>query len=80
MDRSGLGSRSFGVKVLLDSKSIDLNCIDFVSNEVVVEDTVVVAGNDNVIGIIVVVSSKSKSSSGSSEINCLYEMKRLVIK
>ena len=47
--RSGLGS--LGVKVWLVSKSIDLNWIDFVSKEVVVEVTDVVAGKDIVIGV-----------------------------
>jgi len=70
VDKSGVtGLGSLGVKVWLVSKSIDLNWIDFVSREVVVEETEVVAGKDIVIGRIVVVSSKSKSSSGSSEIN-----------
>ena len=53
--------------------------MDFVSTEVVVEDTVVVTGNDNVIGLMVVVSSKSKSSSGSSEITIAIEINMLII-
>ena len=53
--------------------------MDFVSNEVVVEDTVVVTGNDNVIGLMVVVSSKSKSSSGSSENTIAIEINMLII-